>query len=131
MDLLHRDITSTVLQGFYAVANALPFGLDKSFYCNAFDIELQLLSLRTHKNRQQSIFFKEQEIGQITFDIVVNNSVLLHIISQKEMILTEQVDSAKNYLKLSDFEVLLLLNFGQEADHKRIILTNNYKPGGE
>ena len=131
MDLLHRDITSTVLKGFYSVANALPFGLDKSFYCNALDIELQLLSLRTHKNRQQSIFFKDHEIGQITFDIVVNNCVLLHIISQKEMILTEQVDSAKNYLKLSDFEVLLLLNFGQEADHKRIILTNNYKHGGE
>ena len=46
MELLHNDISSTILKGFYTVANTLPFGLDKNFYCNALRIELQQLGLQ-------------------------------------------------------------------------------------
>jgi hypothetical protein len=44
----------------------------------------------------------------------------------------EQQKKSKIYLKKSHYEVLLLLNFGQEADYKRLFLsklqTNTTKP---
>ena len=63
----------------------------------------------------------------MTIEIVVNNLVLLKIENQKGFIETEQVEATKNYLKLTSFEVLLLLNFGLELDHKRVFMTNDFK----
>ncbi len=126
MELLHSDISSSILKGFYAVANALPFGLDKNFYCNALTIKLQQLGLKIDNNKQQEVKYKDQTIGQFTFDLVVNNAVLVQISTDKTLV-ADNTDLAKNYLKLTDFEVLLLLNFGVEAEHKRVFLSNNYK----
>lgn len=126
MELLHSDISSTVLKGFYAIANALPFGLDKSFYCNALTIELQQLGLKIDNNKQQEVKYKDQTIGQFTFDLIANNAVVVQVSTDKDFV-TDNTDLAKNYLKLTDFEVLLLLNFGVEAEHKRVFLSNNYK----
>jgi GxxExxY protein len=127
MELLHSDISSTILKGFYTVANALPFGLDKDFYCNALTIELQQLSLKVENNKQQEVKYKDQTIGQFTFDLVVNNLLLVQVSTDKGFIETEQIELSKNYLKLTEFEVLLLLNFGLDADYKRVFLSNNYK----
>ena len=127
MELLHSDISSTILKGFYTVANALPLGLDKSFYCNALTLELQQLGLKIDNNKQKEVKYKDQLIGQLTFDLVVNNAVVVQVSADKGFIETEQIEASKKYLKLTDFEVLLLLNFGIEADHKRVFLSNNYK----
>ena len=127
MELLHGDISSTILKGFYTVANALPYCLDKSFYCNALTIELQGLGLTIENNQQQTVKYKDTVIGQFTFDLVVNNAVVVQVSTDKGFIQTEQIDLAKNFLKLTDFEVLLLVNFGIEGDYKRIFLSNNYK----
>ncbi len=126
MELLHSNISSTILKGFYTVANALPFGLDKSFYCNALTIELQQLGLKIDNNQQQEVKYKDQSIGQFTFDLVVNTVVVVQLSADK-IFIADNTDLAKNYLKLTDFEVLLLLNFGIEAEHKRVFLSNNYK----
>lgn len=127
MELLHSNITSLVLKGFYTVANALPFGLDKSFYCNALSVELRLSGLKTDVDHHQAINYKDTLIGQLTLNMVVNDAVIIQVISQHEAIATTQVELMKNYLKLTNFEVLLLLNFGIEADHKRVFLSNDYK----
>ena len=127
MELLHGDICSTILQGFYAVGNALPYGLEKIFYKNALIIELQTLGLKVEENVQQELFYKSKPIGKLNFELVINNSVLIKIDSQKNLIETEQVELSKNYLKLTDFEVLLFLNFGIELEHKRLYLTNDFK----
>ena len=127
MELLHNDICSTILKAFYSIANALPFGLDKSFYANALAIELQTLGLKTEVDKPQTVFYKEQKIGDLNLDILVDKVVIIKVDTQKSFIENEQMELAKNYLKLTDFEVLLLLNFGMEADHKRLFLTNNFK----
>ena len=127
MELLHGDNCSTILQGFYSVDNALPFGLEKSFYTNALIIELQNLSLKVQENVQQEIFYKQKSIGELTLDLVVNNLILVKLYNQKQQIETEQIELSKNYLKLIEFEVLLLLNFSVELEHKRLFLTNEYK----
>ncbi len=129
MELLHGDISSNILKGFYSIANALPFGLDKSFYVNALAIELQQSGLQIELNKHQTVFYKEKEIGKLIIDIAVNNLVFIKVDNQQGFIEPEQIELSKNYLKLTGFEVLLLLNFGHEADHKRLLLTNDFKNG--
>jgi len=127
MELLHGDICSLILKAFYSTYTVLPFGLDKSFYANFLSIEMQSLGLKTQDNKKQQIFYKENIIGEFTLDIVVNNAVIIKIDNQKDFIQTQQLELAKNFLKLTDFEVLLFLNFGVELEHKRILLTNDFK----
>ena len=127
IELLHGETCSAILQGFYSVGNALPFGLEKHFYKNALIIELQTLGLTVEENKKQEIIYKQKNIGELTLDLVVNNLVLLKLDNQKEQLETEQIEISKNYLKLTDFEVLLFLNFGLEIEHKRLYLTNDFK----
>ena len=127
MELLHGDICSTILKAFYGVYTVLPSGLDKSFYTNALEIELQTLGLKVEVNKNIAVLYKDKSIGELTIDIVVNNLVLVKIDNQKGFIETEQIELTKNYLKLTSFEVLLLLNFGLELDHKRLFMTNDLK----
>ena len=127
MELLHGDICSTILKAFYGVYTILPSGLDKDFYTNALEIELQTLGLTVEVNKNISVLYKDKSIGELTIDIVVNNLVLIKIDNQKGFIEVEQIELTKNYLKLTSFEVLLLLNFGLELDHKRLFMTNDFK----
>jgi GxxExxY protein len=127
MELLYGDICSLILKAFYSTYTILPQRLDKSFYTNILLIEMQSLGLKVEKNKKQQIFYKDNLIGELDLDFVVNKSVILKIDNLKGFIEPEQIEESKNYLRLTDFEVLLLLNFGIELDHKRIFITNDFK----
>jgi GxxExxY protein len=127
MEYLHADITKTILQGFYTVCNALPFGLDNSIYRNALAFELENLGLKVETEKQFSILFKNNEVGKLVTDLIVNNLVIIKIASFENEINIETELVAKNQLLLTDKEVLLILNFGVEGEHKRLFLTNDFK----
>jgi len=127
MEFLHADITKIILQGFYTVCNALPFGLDKTIYRNALATGLVSLSLQVETEKEFPILFKNTEVGKLNTDIVVNNLVIIKITSFETAINKETELVANNQLLLTDKEVLLILNFGIEGNHKRLFLTNNFK----
>ena len=127
MEYLHADITKIILQGFYTVCNALPFGLDNSTYRNALAIELESLGLKVENEKQFSVLYKEKEIGKLTADLIVNNLVLVKITNFETDIQKQTEIDCKNQLLLTDKEVLLMLNFGMEGKHKRLFLTNDFK----
>ena len=127
MEMLHCDICSLILKSFYSTYTVLPFGLDRLFYANFLTIEMQSLGLRVEVNKKQPVSYRGNIIGEFTFDFVVNNAVIIQIENQKGFLPPEQVQVSKNYLKLTDFEVLLLLNFSVELEHKRLLLTNDFK----
>jgi GxxExxY protein len=127
MEYLHADITKIILQGFYTICNALTFGLDNSFYRNALAIELESLGLKVENEKQFSVLYKDKEVGKLVADLVINNLVLVKITSLETDIDKQAEVISKNQLLLTDKEVLLILNFGIEGQHKRLFLTNNFK----
>ena len=127
MELLHKNITASILQSFFNVAKALPFGLDKSFYINALTNDIQQANFSVQTNKLVDIFYNDNVIGQLNFDIIVNDAVIIKVDTCFDFISNEQQEKSKKFLKLSNYEVLLLLNFGQEADYKRLFLSNDYK----
>jgi GxxExxY protein len=127
MELLHGDICSLILKAFYSTYTILPFGLDKSFYINTLLLEMKSLGLNVEENKKHKLFHRNTLIGEINLDIVVNDLVVLKIDNLKGFIEVEQIDQNKVFLKMTSYEVLLLLNFGLELDHKRIFMTNDYK----
>lgn len=59
-------------------------------------------------------------------DIVVNDIVIIELKAVKTHIDQHEIQLV-NYLRATDIEVGLLLNFGTEAQHKKRVLSNEFK----
>ena len=122
MQLQYQELTSSILNTFFNVVKKLDYGFEKSIYINAIASELTLKNNYTVINQTQDIHYNGVIVGQIFFDIIVNDPVVLCIDNNYDFIKRPQIESAKKYLRHSKYEVLLLLNFGLEASYKRIFL---------
>jgi GxxExxY protein len=123
---LHSDITNSVLQAFYTVVKTLPYGLDIMVYKRALAVELDLLTLKTEPDYAVNIYYKQKVVGSFTMDMVVADRVIIKVIRDDSI--KEQHDiEAKNWLRLTEYAVCLILNFDFEGQHKRLVLTNDLK----
>jgi GxxExxY protein len=90
MELLHKNITASILQSFFNVAKVLPFGLDKSFYINALTNDIQQAGFTVQTNKLVDIFYNDNVIGQLNFDIIINNAVVIKVDTCFDFINNEQ-----------------------------------------
>ena len=123
---LHSDITHSILQAFFTVCRCLPFGLPLSFYKKALSIELKKLQLKAATDKEIIILYDKQAIGSLTVDLLADNKVIVTAISGDSIAAADEA-SMKNNLRLTDYEVGLILNFGIEGQHKRLVYTNDLK----
>ena len=72
------------------------------------------------------VFFKKHLVGEFVSDIVVDNKVLIEIKAVNQL---GKIHEAQliNYLKATDIEIGLLLNFGKDPQFVRKIFENEYK----
>ena len=91
-------------------------------------MEVLLLDMGFQVGRQQDIhvFYRGKVVGEFKADLIVNSVVLLELKSVDKLI---DAHSAQllNYLKATEIEVGLLLNFGREAEFRRKIYDNPKK----
>jgi GxxExxY protein len=66
------------------------------------------------------------QVGDYYADIIVDGMVVLELKSA-ESLRNEHFAQLTNYLKATDKEVGLLLNFGKKPEFKRIVLGNESK----
>ena len=123
---LHTDITSKIIKAYYNVYNKLGFGFLERVYENAMVIELKKLGLIGEKQKQIEVFYDEQNVGLYFADIIVENKVIVEL-KATEMIIEEHEIQLLNYLKATDMEVGLLLNFGKAPEYKRKVFLNEFK----
>jgi len=122
MEILHRDITSQILKSFYKVYNTLGYGFLEKVYENALYIELIEEGLYCEKQCPIQVYYSDKKVGQYFADLIVENSVIVEIKSG-EGLAKEHEYQLINYLKATDKEVGLLLNFGKEPEFKRKVFT--------
>ncbi len=93
-------------------------------YENALFIELSELGLFTQKQVPLKVHYKDQAVGEYFADLIVENKVIVEL-KAAESIREEHEFQLINYLKTTDIEVGLLLNFGKRPQFKRKIFSNN------
>ena len=122
----HTDITGKILKAYFNVYNVLGYGFLEKVYENAMLIELRKLGLECEKQKQIDVFYDNQNIGLYFADIIVENKVIVELKAAEELI-DEHEAQLVNYIKATDIEVGLLLNFGTEPQYKRKVLSNEFK----
>ncbi|MDT8412189.1 MAG: GxxExxY protein [Vicingaceae bacterium] len=122
-ELLHKDITDRIIKAFYEVYNELGYGFLEKVYENALFLELSTLGLICEKQKKINVFYDDQIVGEYYADIIVNNAVIIEL-KAAETLCEEHEFQLINYLKATEIEVGLLLNFGKKPQFKRKIFTN-------
>ncbi len=124
--MLHAEITEKIISAFYKVYNTLGYGFLEKVYENSLVIELKQAGLKVLQQQNIRVYYENQVVGDYFADIIVNDQVILEI-KAAEGLREENRAQLINYLKATDKEIGLLLNFGKSAEFKRVIYTNDLK----
>lgn len=124
MPIKHAELTDIILKCFYNVYNSLGYGFLEKVYENALLIELQSNDLRCLKQFPVEVYYKENRVGTYYADIIVENTVILEL-KAAEALCEEHEFQLINYLKATNIEIGLLLNFGKRPEFRRKMYVNN------
>jgi GxxExxY protein len=125
--LLHAETTDLIIKAFYHVYNTLGYGFLEKVYENALRVTLQKWGLSVGQQVPVKVFFEGELVGDYFADLIVAGRVII------ELKVAEGIDPAHeaqllNYLRATDVEVGLLLNFGPKPAFRRKLFLNEHKP---
>ena len=120
----HSEITEKIIKAFYIVYTKLGYGFLEKVYLNALYIELAKMGLLVEKQKQIKVFYDEKEVGLYFADLSVENCVIVEL-KAAESLCEEHEYQLINYLKATEFEVGLLLNFGKKPELRRKVFSKH------
>lgn len=81
---------------------------------------------KVEAQKQIKVYYKNVAVGQYYADLVVNDLIILEL-KAAEGIIKEFEFQLINYLKATEIEVGLLLNFGMKPEFRRKVFENSRK----
>jgi GxxExxY protein len=118
MSFKHKELTDTIIGAFYRVYNTLGSGFLEKVYENALTHELRKQGLRVVQQAPVKVFYDGIMVGEYFADLLVNELVILEL-KAAENLMPQHEAQLLHYLKSTDIEVGLLLNFGRKPEFKR------------
>jgi len=128
--LKHSDLTEKIIGSFFSVYNELGPGFLESVYQRSMIVALAETGLRADPETPIQVWFHGQTVGDFRADIIVEGTVLLEIKTARQIDPSHEAQ-VLHYLRATQFEVGLLLNFGAKAQFRRYILENERKKSAE
>jgi GxxExxY protein len=122
----HKDLTDKILKAFYRVYNTLGYGFLEKVYERALALDLASAGLRVARQQPVKVFYGGNPVGDYFADIVVENKIIIEV-KIADAICDAHIAQLRNYLKATEMEVGLLLNFGPEPKFARKIFSNENK----
>jgi GxxExxY protein len=124
--MLERTLSNQVIHGFYKVYNTLGYGFLEKVYENALYLELINQGISCRKQYPIKVFYNEVIVGEYYADIIVEDVLIIEL-KAAESLAIEHEYQLINYLKATEIEVGLLLNFGKEPKFIRKVFSNERK----
>jgi len=123
MELLQKDLTEQILKVFFDVYNELGYGFLEKVYQNSLYIELKARGFQVEAQKQIKVYYKGFQVGEYYADLVVNNLIILEL-KAAECLIDEFECQIINYLRGTNMEVGLVLNFGKKPEFIRKVYKN-------
>ena len=124
--LLHKNLTDIIIACFYQVYNDLGYGFLERVYQNALYFALIDEGLQCETEKSIKVYHNGRIVGDYRADLLVENSILLEL-KANEVLNPANEKQLINYLKATEIEVGLLLNFGKRPQFSRKIFSNSNK----
>ena len=123
-DYLHQELTAEIIRMFYIVYNKLGYGFLEKVYEKALKFELEKAGLLVRRQTPINVYYETELVGEYFADLLIENKIIIEL-KAAEAICEEHELQLINYLKATDIEVGLLLNFGKKPEVKRKVFSNN------
>ncbi|AHG92481.1 GxxExxY protein (plasmid) [Gemmatirosa kalamazoonensis] len=119
-DLIERDLTYSVIGAFFEVYNTLGYGFLEQVYVEALTLELRDRGHLVEREQSVSVSYKGRVIARLRMDVIVDHKIVVEVKSTQHLspFASRQL---LNYLRATDLLVGLLLHFGPEAKHHRVV----------
>jgi len=120
------ELTEQIIGTFYDVYNELGYGFLESVYEAALVIALQQVGLRVERQVPVPVWFRQHRIGEFRADILVEEKVLIELNCARTLDPAHEAQLL-HYLKATEIEIGLLVNFGERPQFRRLLFDNERK----
>jgi GxxExxY protein len=120
-ELLHKELTESIIGAAMHVLNTLKPGLDEKLYERALVIELRKSGHKVEQQRPFEVYYEGHLIGTLVPDLIVDELV---IADPKVVSAFNDTHKAQmlGYLNITGLSVALLLNFkNARLEWKRLV----------
>ena len=118
--------TGAIIKAFYTVYNELGYGFIENVYQNALYRELIRESIPCVAHPKIDVYYKGEIVGYYEADIIAFDSVILELKAVTRLMVEHQIQ-LRNYLKATNIEIGLLLNFGPKPEIHREVFSLYYR----
>ncbi len=125
-DSKHKTLTAAIISIFYKVYNTLGYGFLEKVYENVMMYELKKAGIPAVSQSPIAVMYEDEIMGEYFADILVDDKVIVEIKASKSLA-PDHKAQLLNYLKATDKEVGLLLNFGPKPEISRKVFDNSRK----
>jgi len=122
----HQQLTENLIGIFYEGYNELGYGFLESVYESALSMAFSARSLQFHRQSPVPVWFRGIQIGDFKADFVVEDAVILEVKAARALDASHEAQLL-NYLRATQIEVGLLLNFGPKPQFKPFAFDNERK----
>ena len=109
--MIHQELTGKILEACFEVSNELGAGFLESVYEKALLVALRQKGLNVESQVKLLVMFRGIVVGDYFADILVENKILLEL-KAVNALTKEHFAQILNYLKATNLEVGLIINFG-------------------
>jgi GxxExxY protein len=123
---IESALTDHIIKQFYDVYNELGFGFLESVYEEALSRALRAAGMRIARQAPVPVNFRGECIAEFKADLLVDGKVIVELKAARTI---EPGHEAQllNYLRATDLQVGLLLNFGPHPQVRRLVFSNQRK----
>lgn len=124
IELLEERLTASVINAFFEVYNTLGHGFLEHIFKAALERELRARGHRVAREVGVTVFYKGEEIADQRLDMLVDDRLVVEVKARQERAEVGR-EQLFNYLRATNLEIGLLLNFGSRPFVKRVISQNS------
>ncbi len=125
-DFKYVELTEKIIEIYYRVYNKLGYGFLEKIYKNAMMIEFKKENISAVSQSAIRVLYEGEIVGEYFADILISDKIIVEIKAAKN-VAEEHEAQLLNYLKATDIEVGLLLNYGPKPNFKRKAFDNTRK----
>lgn len=122
----HSELTEKIIGEAYKVYNALGYGFLEKVFENALFKRLVDSGLKVEQQYPVKVYFENVLVGEYFSDLFVDDKVIVELKAVEQINKAHEVQLV-NYLKATNIEVGLLINFGSKLEIKRKVFSKNHK----
>jgi GxxExxY protein len=126
ISLKHRELTQQILRVFFRVYNEMGYGFLESVYEECMAIALREAGLGVQRQVSLPVWFRGYRVGDFRADLLIGGAVIVELKSVRVLEPSHEAQVLQ-YLRSTEIEVGLLLNFGSHPQFRRLIFDNARK----